>query len=332
MKKLILIFSLAALAVGCEASDQRAQQQTQSAALQIAGAPDRTPQLGRSLADFPAERVLPWGSGDGEVGLVPAAEDRAPFGPLSAAIGNRGNVFVLDQVNGRVVELAFDGSWLGARPAPLAPSDMSIDSAGRPAVLSLVNHRLSILEKQGVVEEIEVPMVLQIGGISTTPQGDFLLLDAHQETFRLGHSGAWIGWPDLLKTKVEGHAQASGGRPLQTLVRDGRAWILYRVPHQQEPEMIPLQGSEDVASAVVLASFANDEALVVFERWRGAEAVRSLARYSLSGELRVETPLEGQPIAFPFKELVPDDHGAVLQLLPLEDGLHLRVSRVGGAS
>ncbi|PJB34590.1 MAG: hypothetical protein CO108_27875 [Deltaproteobacteria bacterium CG_4_9_14_3_um_filter_63_12] len=331
MKKLILIFTLASLAAACEGQDTQVQR-TQSAPLSISGAPDKSATLSRSLAAFPDSILLPWGAGEGQVGLIPAAPERAAFGPLSAAIGNDGTVFILDQVNGRLVELAPNGTWRGTRPAPLAPTDLSVDSAGRPAVLSLVNHRLSIVEEQGVVEEIETPMVLQVGALSSTRQGDFLLLGAHQETFRLGRPGAWIGWPDLLKTKVEGHAQECGGEPLQTLLQDGRAWLLHRVPLQQESERVELQGTEGVASAVVLASLSSNEALVVLERWQGAGVVRSLARYGPSGELHAETPLVGQPVSFPFKDLVPADDSAVLRLLPHEDGLRLEVIRVGGAS
>lgn len=76
-----------------------------------------------------------WGSGEGQLGRK--REDQAnPEGPMSLAIDARGNVVVLDQVNGRLVRMDKTGKIVGTTPLPVqGAQDVALAKDGTTLVL-----------------------------------------------------------------------------------------------------------------------------------------------------------------------------------------------------
>src|SRR5262245_48887819 len=85
------------------------------ASVMLAGcAADAPRDGGRGVAAQAVEKAwesktLPWGTGQGQVGLRPAAKDLPAEGPSAVAVGPEGEVLVLDRLNERVVEITAGG-------------------------------------------------------------------------------------------------------------------------------------------------------------------------------------------------------------------------------
>ena len=79
--------------------------------------------------------TLPWGSGDGQVGLVSPAEGLVR-GPEALAVAPDGRIAVLDSVNRRVLVLAVDGAVTGTISLSLQ----------EPRFLAVTNTRIYVLD------------------------------------------------------------------------------------------------------------------------------------------------------------------------------------------
>ena len=288
----------------------------------------RTPE-----AVFPSELVLPWGAGSGQVGYVPAAPERAAFGPRSLASGPSGELWILDAVNERLVRLAADGSWLGAVPAPPAADDLVVDSAGRLYVLSLANRTLSVVAGDGSLVDTRPlpPAPRRVRGLAMGAAGEVLLVNAFQETFELGRPGAWTRWPELLLTRAEGLPSPLGGPRAAVLLRDGQARLLLPSPSGgKEPAGVALQGTAGVASVELVCAAADGSIAVVLERFVGplregvvSPVQRSLVWFDAQGVRLGERAVATQPGVLSQRRLAVGPGGRIHEMSITDEGLRL---------
>lgn len=76
-----------------------------------------------------------WGGGPGALGRV-RPDEASPSGPMSMAVDGRQRMWVLDQVNGRIVRYAPDGSVEATLPiAPETTQDIAVADDGTVALL-----------------------------------------------------------------------------------------------------------------------------------------------------------------------------------------------------
>ena len=104
--------------------------------------------------------VLPWGKGPGQAGKL-IREEGAAEGPQSLAVGAHGEVFLLDQLNVRIIHLAADGTVLDHLPIPVAKPecqegaawmDIAVSADGKILLLdNLVGHCLVLLDQAGIL-------------------------------------------------------------------------------------------------------------------------------------------------------------------------------------
>jgi len=103
---------------------------------------------------------LPWGQGPGQVGKLIRKEGAAE-GPQSFAVSANGEVFLLDQLNSRIIHLAADGTVLNYLPVPVARPecqegatfvDIAVMADGRIVLLdNLIDHCFIILDQAGTL-------------------------------------------------------------------------------------------------------------------------------------------------------------------------------------
>jgi len=119
---------------------------------------------------------IPWGSGPWSAGRLEAHQS-APEGPMSFAVSQKGDLFVLDQVNTRI--LAFDPAGEPALEIPLDSStyqDIAVDGSGTLILLDrLVGRCVDVVDETGAVlfkMGIESPWIPEGGGVTAMFSGN----------------------------------------------------------------------------------------------------------------------------------------------------------------
>ncbi|MBN1947626.1 MAG: hypothetical protein JW797_18320 [Bradymonadales bacterium] len=337
----------AVLLAGCDSLDTTGglshQGGLQTAALPLvapvpAGGPATTVEPEDHLqVVYPVEIFLPWGDGHGEIGWLPPAQERAAMAPASLAVDRDGSLWIVDQVNSRLVHLDPAGGWLGTVDCPPGGADLALGSDGRLYLLSLANHRVTVLDGGGVVDTLHIPLELvHISGLVVNERHHVLLIDAYQQTYDLGGPSIRMGWPSHLRTRREGIVTASGGPRVKAVLSQGVAELLYPEPggdREAKPDppadRVVLEDTDSVASIVVLDSEPTGEVVLLLEFFQGERVVRTLRRVDEVGQPLAEVVLGPPPIAFPFREFAVAAPGVILQLFPQADGLTIRSYDLG---
>lgn len=271
---------------------------------------------------YPDVIRLYWGDGDGEVGLLPPVEERIPQGPLSLAADNDGSLWVLDQVNERLVHLSPHGEWLGSMMSPPGATDLYVGPDGRLFVLSLINHRVTVLDALGTSEHVQIPMAFhQIAGIFVEARGHLLLTTAYENTYDLGAPGAWIPWPDVLHSAGEGLPGASGGPRFRPLLHQDRAALVHRTSPETPFETWVLPDTEGAASVALLDSKVDGSVVVLLE-WLREDGVERVVRWvDPDAGIVDEIELAPSPFTYPFREIAVGPTGVLHRLYSEPDGL-----------
>ncbi|MDX2015818.1 MAG: hypothetical protein SFW67_36830 [Myxococcaceae bacterium] len=164
-----------------------------------------------------------WGSGPDDLGRERQQEGN-PEGPMSLAPGPDGTLWVLDQVNQRLVKLDAKGRRVGTVPLPLqAAQDVVVTKDGSALVMDrLVDKAVAVIGPDGKPRG-ELPLEgkgLAEGGASTGlfEDGDDVLVEReHGDLVRLGKTS---GKADPDRGEVPGRPSKDGAHYLTAMLVD----------------------------------------------------------------------------------------------------------------
>src|ERR1017187_2862251 len=78
-----------------------------------------------------AETIIPYGSGEGQIGIIRGAEGQPVSGPESFAIGGDGSIYLADALNHRVLVYSNSGELLRSiRISGIGLADLTVDGKG----------------------------------------------------------------------------------------------------------------------------------------------------------------------------------------------------------
>jgi hypothetical protein len=228
----------------------------------------RDPELAKKKAkarDATPERrwLLEWGQGPGEVGLRSGGEERAAFGPAAIALAADGRVYVLDQMNGRVLALDPQGRDGAAgittfAEVPVDCEHLAVGPDGAVGVASMLRSRIWLYGPEGgmPVGTIEVPRTIRhVRGLALTGSRRVWLHTAFQESFLLGSPAAPLSLTSVLAGKREGAAFLGDGTGLQVrLGSDGRVELLAVDPPSGSAGAEELRAAERTRRVMVLSA------------------------------------------------------------------------------
>jgi hypothetical protein len=193
-----------------------AQDPLASATLELPSQDERSP--GRPFA------ALPWGEGEGEVGLA-GAQEGLTRGPEALGVDTRGRVTVLDSVNHRLLLLDSEGRMSAAAPLPLRePRWLAVEDEALYVLDSDADRRLVALDRTGaLLFERDVPLPEEPVTAFFARQGRIFVEVLHEAVFELLPDGKAAF---ILREQRGRPADARGAGRIQVTMRPGGPLLL----------------------------------------------------------------------------------------------------------
>jgi len=170
-----------------------------------------------------------WGSGDGQLGKSTSDESNAEA-PMSLTVDQLGNIWVLDQVNNRLVKMDKTGKQVGTVPIPLqAAQDVAVTADGTALVMDrLVDKSVAVIGPDGKPRG-ELPIVgkgLEEGGASTgifSDGNEVYVEREHGDSVMIGDSS---GKASTDRPEIPGRPAGDNKTYLTAGIIDGRAGLV----------------------------------------------------------------------------------------------------------
>ena len=292
-------------------------------------ADETTASAQQALADDMSQQ-LGWGESNGTLKLQPQGVERPANGPTAVAVASDGALLVLDQLAGRVVRVAPDGSLRTLAEVPADAEDLAVGPEGAFAVWSPLRATAWVHRPSGApAGEVKLPRVLRdVVGIEL---GRSLVVEArtgYQERLSIGGPAAPRSLVETLHSKREGAAMLPDGSGLLVKVSEDTAELLVmgQAVARQRAEVIArhqLPGS--VSAARVVGSHGATACLRLEEVTSSPQIAvqrRALCVDARSGEVLLDEALPDVGVYLPKRELAVGA-GYLAFIHPSADGLQL---------
>lgn len=276
------------------------------------------------------QRVLQYGGGQGEVGMVRVPE-MSPIGPEAFALARNGNLLVADLVNHRIQVYARDGAFLRSVDLPgVSLNDVMTDGQDRLYVYDQDRHTLLQFEANG------------------TPQGTLSLRPADIDTRGYFHIAADAVYfanaaaRDVLVAKLKDGIlvpadpsaerftdgiHAESGRVYSVAVAKGEALRLQiRDPAAPAAPQNIAVALPDIVSACYVGEDQSRGSYVQIERLVGGRVALEVLTFNRAGEqLSVVRLPENDYALWTTRLLDVAGDGTIVQFLPQKDQVRLNL-------
>jgi hypothetical protein len=283
----------------------------------------------RAAGPLSAQRVLKYGRGEGEVGMVHLRE-MEPVGPESFAVARDGRILVADVANQRVVIYARDGTYLRSIAVPgIALGDVVADPQGRVYVYDQVGRALHQYDADGTArgtlnlnpKDIDTRGYFHAAG-DAIYFADAAVRDVLVATVQDGQLVA----PDASVERTTDGIHGESGRVYAVSLDRGKALEL----QVREPAQGAAQTFEVALPGVVSARYAGEDEAQRFyvqtERLSGASIVLEVLAFNAAGQLLNATRMPENDYAIWTAKLVDvRSDGTIVQFLPERDQAKLNL-------
>ncbi len=286
-----------------------------------------------------------WGSGPGNLGRS-RPDEANPEAPMSLTTDAQGQVWILDQVNDRLVKLDRNGKLLGTVPVPLqAAQEVAISADGTALVMDrLVDKSVAVIGPDGKPKG-ELPILgkgLEEGGASTglfTDGKDVYVEREHGDSVRIGSTS---GEANKDRPEVPGRPASDGRTYLTASISDPAAGVVLVTAIDRETKQHRFTSQVSTGQSVVaLNALDTDHSGIIYLGTVVEQPGSTPDAPKFGVTLICLDPLDGHPLgqarwpanATPeetFRELTVLPGGGVLFLERTETGS--RVMRYGCGS
>lgn len=281
------------------------------------------------------ETSLPWGSGDGEVGLRPAAAERLAWGPQAVAMTPAGEALVIDGINGRVLAVG----RAGVRDTGVAiahdAEDVAVGADGSFAVYSALQSKAWMFEPDGTpAGELAIDRSLHdVVGLTVESSRRIAIRTAYQETYPVGSVHAPVAVATSRTGKREGGLLLADGRGITATATAG-AGVVHLVTNaggrrSVELAAFPLPGSIDAVTPVgvtgTIACFRTEQVDQPGDQLRVAR--RAVCVDVADGRVVLDRALPGRGSYLPRHD-VAFAYGWLTSLTATDDGLAVSSCKV----
>jgi hypothetical protein len=281
-----------------------------------------------------------WGSGAGQVGLLPPAEERIAQGAPAMAVAPSGDLYLLDAVNRRVLALDREGNASTFAEVPRDAADIAVGPDGAVAAFSPLRSEAWIFAPDGApAGDLHIPRAVRsITGVSLTSSRRIRVHNAFQDTFTAGSPAMPLDVPSMLRSKSEGALLLADGRGVKAralgggvaevvVVRKQRGAGEARHAEQRFPVPRRADALQVAGVSGQIACFRLEE--VDLEAATVAVQRRALCMDLTNGEVVFDTPLPAPGVYVPRHELaVGGTPPTVAWLAPTASGLGIEKCEV----
>ena len=299
--------------------------------------------------------LMPWGDGEGQVGLHPGGEDELAYGPHGLALDGAGRIAVVDRVGGRALVFAADGTPGDHRRLEGRPGAAALLPDGELAVLDEAEERTVRRTAGGVLFGPRWALPPSRLLVTQGPDGPEIHgLDAFQQQLELAPLPGAVephepprGIPSAARTLATaamltsahappGGSPAADGTVSVVALRDDDEVVLRFLTDGDGAEELRLAASlaegERLAGVEVLAASGDGVVISYLGIAEGTGPLRTrrvvgwIGRDGVAGSA-VDVPEPG-PVAIPV-DLAATADGRVVLLRSDTDGCRLWATRVG---
>lgn len=287
-----------------------------------------------------------WGAGTGDLGRNRPTEGN-PEGPMSLTVDASGAVWILDQVNGRLVKLGKDGKPASTvKVSVQAPQDVVVTKDGTALVLDrLADKSVGVVAPDGTPKG-ELPIVgkgLPEGGASTgvfADGKDVYVEREHADLVRVGHTD---GTTDPERPEVPGRPTRDGKTYLTANIVEAPAGRVMVTAIDRATRAHRFTREYTIKGAVLGLNLLDSDATGVIYLGALVETAAPAGGAGGGGPgilVLCADPLDGKPLghaSFPantdadetFRELTLADDGTLYFLHRTETGAELLRARCG---
>ena len=260
-----------------------------------AGVPEPRSGGGQVLANFG------WGTGEGNLGHS-MPDEANPEAPMSLTVDARGQVWILDQVNERLVKLDKAGKQVGTVPLTVqAGQDVVVAPDGTVLVMDrLVDKSVSLIGADGKPRG-ELPLLgkgLEEGGASTgvfIDGNDVYVEREHGDSVRIGNTS---GEASKDRPEIPGRPAGDGRTYLTAGIVDGATGTVMVTAIDKAPQAHRFTRQFSVGQPVVALNALDADRSGVIYLGTVIELPGSTAEKPLFGiALFCLDPLDGRPLA-----------------------------------
>ncbi len=171
--------------------------------------------------------TLPWGAGDGAVGIEPGGAESLSYGPNAVAIASNGESLILDRINERILRVAADGAVHTVAAVPKDAEEL-VAGAGSIVAFSPVRGQAWFFDASGSpAGTLAVPRALrELTSLSVGASRRLTVHTGFQERLELGSPSAPLALEVTLRGKREGAFALSDGSAVALRASAGRAELL----------------------------------------------------------------------------------------------------------
>jgi hypothetical protein len=276
------------------------------------------------------QRIMPYGPGEGEVGMI-RADASTPVGPESFAVTPTGNILIADLVNRRVLISDLEGRFLQAIQIPVTMNDIAADARGSLYVYEQRTHTIHQYDSSGAHV---TTLQLDARDIDTRGyfhvQGDSVYFaDAAARDVLVGTlKGGILNAPEPGTGRHSAGIHGRTGRLYAVSVRRGEAMQVDVRSPGVETRQIEV-GLPGIVSACYVGEDDRGSFYVQTERPFGGRIELQLMAFNGAGELLNSIPLADNEYSIWTTRLaaVAAD-GTVVQFVPGEDHARLNIIKV----
>jgi len=271
-----------------------------------------------------ARRILRYGRGEGEVGMI-RESGQTPIGPESFAVGNDGSILVVDVVNERLVIYASDGTYDRSISLPgIAIGDVAVDRQGRVYVYDQARRALHQYGGDGTPrsrldlnpKDIDTRGYFHVVGDSVY-FADAAVRDVLVATLQDG----LLTPPDKATERMADGIHGESGRVYSLSLDRGKA---LRVELRDTAAQSSVRALQAPMPGIVSARYAGEDDGLRFyvqtERLAGTNIVLEVLTFSPTGEQLATTRMPENDYAIWTTKLVDvRADGTIVQFLPQRD-------------